>query len=651
MTSLSTPTRPVGLVLTVSLLFLLCLSGCLKRTLPDAAGSGGPQSPAASSPLDEGRSAFLKGDYGNAEAVALRLLDAERSLSALDRAEAGRLLAAAALRNSHPSVAVAGLEHWRKAEPGADSRKEWQDAWCLALRSLSSHDARTRANDLYQDASRPTAARSVAGVVLAVRQWEDGEPGQSLAALENIYAAAQSKSDKALIEGRLAAELKRASPGAAALVASAPTPDNRNRFPYSIILIDALLRQSQDQQSRWDAEDALAALRKELRLADPSLFSGPPPESALSFQVSGQAPPAASASGRPVVLILPQGGQYTAISGKIASGAQAVCDELSAAGNAIPLIVIDSDQPDWPDRVDALPRQAVVIGGPLRRDDYLKAKARGLTSRRALFTFLPKLDDGDEGRVAWRFFASAQDQVDALLAFTSRLGISGYGLFYPEDNFGQRMSALFEERASAQGGVKKIVKASYAPGDSNNWMAAASKLVSANNAGTSFQAIFLPDTWKNMEAIVPNFFYYNETRQVLMGTSLWEQGLIGNSVMSPQYYGLAIFPGSWNSANPSGAGQRLQAGLAAAGKGPADFWAGLGADFARVSLALNPADNWTPEGVNAALQGTTIDWSMAPILWREGMASQRMLLFTPRQGGFEEVSWDSFQKAFAEAWR
>ena len=647
----SSPKSLVSFCLLLCGLFLFAagMSGCIKQVLPGGDEGGGAPPPLKLSPLDEGRSAFGKGDYGTAEAIALRLV-ADTSLSKPDSAEAGRLLAAAALQNNHPSVAVTGLEHWRNAASGADGRKEWQDAWCKALRGLASHDARTRANEVYQDAARSAAVRSMAGVVLAVRQWEDGELGQSLAALENIYASAQNKADKALIEARLAVELNRASAAAAALVASAPTPENQGRFPYSIILIDKLRRQAQNPAARAEAEAALDALSKQISIADPSLFKGLPQESGFSFPVPGQAIPSGPIAGRPVVLVLPQGGQYAAISAKIAAGAQAACDEMSASGNKVSLVVIDSDQPDWVAKVDGLPREAAVIGGPLRRDDYVKAKSQGLTSRRAMFAFLPGLEPGDEGRVAWRFFSSARDQVDTLLAFTSGLGITGYGVFYPEENFGQRMASLFEERASAMGG-KKVFKASYAPGDSNNWMAAASQLVSANNSGTAFQAIFLPDTWKNMEAIVPNFFYYNETRQVLMGTSLWEQGLTSGSAVSPQYYGLAIFPGSWNGARPTAAGQKLQARLAAAGKEAPDFWAGLGADFARLSASLSLRDGWTPETVNSALQGASIDWCMAPIRWSAGMAAQQMMLFTPRQGGFEAVNEESFRKAFAEAWR
>lgn len=629
-------------------LVTVSLSGCLKNILPG--GESDTDKPVAKlSPLDEGRNAFVKGNYGTAETIALRLVD-DSSLSKADSAEAGRLLAAAALQNSHPSVALTGLERWNAAAPGADGSKEWQDTWSRALRALSSHDARTRANDLYQDAKRSASVRSVAGVVLAVRQWQDGELGQSMVALENIYAAAQNNRAKVLIEGRLATELHAASPQAAALVASIPTPENQGKFPYSVILIDKLRRQASQPNMRAEAEAALAELRKSVTLADPALFSGPPVESVLTFQATGGASPSAAISGKPVVLVLPQKDRYAPISEKIIAGAQAACDELSSSGNAFTLIVIDADQPDWTSKVDALPQNALIVGGPLRRDDYAKAKAQGLASRRVLFTFLPGLDGDDEGRLAWRFFSSAKDQVDTLLAFTSRLGVKGYGICYPEENFGRRMAALFEDRVRAMG-KGKLTKVGYEPGDTNNWMAAASSLVSANNSGTAFQAVFLPDTWKNAEGIVPNFFYYNETRQVLMGTSLWEQGLTGSSVVNTQYYDLAVFPGSWNSSHPTSAGKQLQSRLSAAGKGSADIWSGLGYDFVRLSARLDVRSGWTPQSVNAALQNVSLDWSAAPMRWDNGIASQQMFLFRPKAGGFELLNEENFRNAFAEAWK
>lgn len=624
----------------------LFLTGCPKPPIGD--GAGVRIAPKAS-PLDEAKSAFAAGDYSRAETIAMRLTS-DGALGKADHVEACRVLAAAALQNSHPSVALNALEQWRQGAPGADGAKEWQDAWCKGMRALSSHDARTRANEVYQDAKRAPLVRSVAGVFLAVRQWQDGELGQTMAALENIYRSAASTQDKAVLEGRLALELSLAVSSASTLAASALTEENKGAFPYSIILIDKLRRESQKAESRDAAQATLQQLSSQITLADPSLFAGPPSESSISIQSSvGAAIPSGPVPGQPVVLALPLSGQYGAISGKIAAGAQVACNELSASGNQVSLVVIDTDQPDWIARVDGLPKNATVVGGPLRRDDYARAKAQGLTSRRAMFAFLPGLEGAEEGQTAWRFFSSAQDQVDALLGFTSRLGISGYAAFYPEENFGRRMAALFEERAKAVGG--SVVAQAYTPGDQNNWMAAATDLLAANKTGSAFRAIFLPDSWKNMDVIISNFFYQNETRQVLLGTSLWEQGLSGNTFVSMQYYGLAVFPGNWNAAQPTPAGQKLQAGLQTTGKEGADFWAGLGYDFARLSVGLGIGEGWNPQAVNAALQSNALAWSIAPIRWTNGVAAQQMHLFTPAANGFAPVNEQEFRSAFEEAWR
>lgn len=642
------PKTPSVLVMRFALLFLLFLSlllaGCPK---PPLQGSYPP--PEISSPLDDARNAFVSGNFAKAETLALRLSSVS-SLSQQESTEASRILVAAALQNKHPTVALTALDQWRLGSPGADETREWQDAWAKAMRSLSSHDARTRANDIYQDASRSTQVRSIAGVFLAVRQWQGGELGQSMAVLENIYSTAADTKEKAVLEQRLALELHLATPAASTLAASVLNETNQGKFPYSLILIDKLRRESNIPQTRDAALAALSSLSGTINLADPSLLQSVPSETNISIQRGAGTIPSGPIAGQPVVLALPLTGQYAAVSGKIASGAQIACAEMSASGHQVSLMIIDTDQGDWLTKLEQLPQNAAIVGGPLRRDDYIKAKAQGLTSRKAIFAFLPGLEPGDEGQIAWRFFSGARDQIDTLLGFTSRLGISGYAVFYPEENFGHRMASLFEERARALG-AKHVITQGYVPGDQNNWMASARNLLSTNKSGSAFQAIFLPDSWKTMDTIVPNFFYYNETRQVLLGTTLWEQELAGgHAYVNMQYYNLAVFPGSWNSAQLSPSGQSLQAGLQSMQKGPADFWNGLGYDFARFSVNLGLREGWSPGVVNSALQSISMGWSIAPITWSNGVATQQMHLFQPTSSGFSPLDEYEFQNSFNQAW-
>jgi len=643
--------RVLRLLLCSLLLLPLFTAGCGGLFEKKRLDAGIPPPTVAINPLDEARQAYLRGDYTRAATVALRLTS-DKSLPRDQGVEANRILATAALRNNHPGVALTALDQWRILAPGVDNTREWQDAWAKSMRALpSSFDARTRAHAVYQDTARSIQIRSVAGVFLAVREWRDGGLGQSMVALENIYSSATNAQDKAMLERRLALELALAPASTSALAASAVTESNQRAFPYALILIDVLRRESNNPQAREAAVAALQQLAAHSSLVDASLFQGPPVESAIVIQGGAVVPASAGpVPGQPVVLALPLSGPHASVAKKIVDGARVACDELVASGNPVSLLVIDTEQPDWVGQIDALPRNAVVVGGPLRRDDYARAKAQGLTSRRILFTFLPALEAGDEGRTAWRFFSGAQDQVDALLAFTARLGINGYAVFYPEENFGRRMAALFEERARVAGAGNVILQ-SYQPGDPNNWMQATTDLLSQNKSGRAFRAIFFPDSWRNIDQIVPNFFYFNETRQVLLGTSLWEQGLSSGNFVSMQYYNLAVFPGSWNAAQPSAAGQRLQSGLARAGADAADYWSGIGYDFARLVAGLGMREGWTPDSVNAALQAADISWSIAPIRWNGGVATQQMYLFQPRPDRFAPVDEAEFRTAFDTAWR
>jgi len=630
------------------ILFSLSAGGCHKLQLFGSSGSSGSSAPSRPAPvqrtpLDEARLAYGNGDYTRAESLALRLVEG-KTLSGEDSAEAGRILAASALNNTHPNVALQGLEHWRSVSKGADSRKDWQDAWCRAVRDLSSHDARTKANALYQDSSRDLLPRSIAGVFLAARQWRDGELGQSMAALENIYSTASSTKEKAAIEGRLAFELSKEGSKAAEVAASAVTEENRNTFPYTIIYIDQLRRMGRNSASREEAAKALADFKSGADLADKSLFNAVPKESPLQIGAPTDVGGAVAASGRPVVLVLPMAGQYGKLSSKIVAGAQVACNEMSSDGSKVSLVVIDTDKPDWVDKVNALSPEVSVIGGPLRRSDYQQAKSAGLTSKRAMLTFLPSLDANDEGRVAWRFFSSANDQVDALLDFTSRLGITSYGVLYPADSFGERMASLFESKARGKGAVH-VYKGSYDPKSQTGWNTSVRNLLDASRSAP-MKAVFLPDSWKNMDSLVPNLFYYKETGQILLGTALWEQSLAGGAYVSGQHYTLAVFPSAWNGMEPPAAAGKLKSSLSAAGKGNADFWAGLGYDFARVSARMGTGAGWNAESVNSALaSASSMNWSIAPISWNNGMASQRMFLFSPKDSGFAPVNEAAFRAA------
>ena len=224
---------------------------------------------------------------------------------------------------------------------------------------------------------------------------------------------------------------------------------------------------------------------------------------------------------------------YGPFGNKIAAGATAAQGELSKSGMMMDVRMINTESPDWLDKLAQLPPQCVMVGGPLRADRYTAMKSRSIQQSRAVFAFLPSLEGSDEGTVAWRFFASPQDQINAVLKFTRSLGISSYGVLAPTDTYGQRMTDLFLKAVRANGSAAKV--ATYPSGDTSSWGEVMRGFVGGTMRGktpvptSTFQAAFIPDSWKNLELLVPFLFYQGEDRLVLMGTSLWEQGLSNRS--------------------------------------------------------------------------------------------------------------------------
>jgi hypothetical protein len=314
--------------------------------------------------------------------------------------------------------------------------------------------------------------------------------------------------------------------------------------------------------------------------------------------------------------------------------------EAAGQGGSPRLEIINTEGPRWLAELAALPRECAVVGSPLQANKYDEARKSGLTEQRVFFTFLPSLEAGDEGLRAWRFFPSPQDQIDALVSFaTDALNIRTYGAFYPADAFGERMTALLEQSLAARSMF--LQKTPYPPGDVTVWSDAAAVLLRpvAGPDGrtpvpqTAFEALFLPDSWKNMDMLNTSLLYNGEDRLVLLGTTLWEQSLSGRILSDAEKFVLAVFPGAWN---PVAAPVSLKA------QG-GDFWMALGYDFTRFAARLDIASRLSSAEVGAKARAVRMPWSMAPISWDgAGVAHQNLWIFQVSPLGMTPVNAELF---------
>lgn len=345
-----------------------------------------------------------------------------------------------------------------------------------------------------------------------------------------------------------------------------------------------------------------------------------------------------------VVLALPANGPYAPFAQKIIKGADMAKQELAANGINLTLENVNTEAPDWIKTLDALPQVCAVVGGPLQNNAYVQARKSGALERRVFFSFVPTIQEGDEGSRAWRFFPSPQDQIDTLVKFVADdLNIHTFASFYPQDSYGPRMTDLLEKKLSTR--HIPLQKAFYNPAAPASWSGAIKPLINPVYAGsrktpipqTTFEALFLPDSWKRMDMISTSLMYNGEDRLALLGTTLWEQGLSGKQVPKAQRYALAIFPGAYSK-------DRAPKKIQEQGN---DFWIALGYDF--INFAVNTGIASRLESVDINGRANSAAGSiraMAPINWDSaGHAHQNLYLFQIGPNGAVPLNIDQYKQS------
>ena len=490
--------------------------------------------------------------------------------------------------------------------------------WVNSIAGLSGAEQGRLAEAMWKNPSSSQLLRSRALSIAASRPGPQGYAARK--ELASLYAAASAE-QRAAWETMYWTDLDAMDGDSLKKLASAVSAEQERSFPWNLVMLKAA--------RRGLVTDASAVLA---RLSNPMLYAAP--------AVLGLGAAPAVGDTVCVALVLPQTGSASALGRQVAAGATAAAEDLRLSGKKIELSIIDSGLPGWQQTLQNLPPRFVMVGGPLLPSLYKDVSSA--SAGRALFAFVSSLPSGDEGVRAWRFFASPEDQMRALLDTASALGISSFGVFSPGDAYSKRMSGLFLQEASARG--FSVTSGSYTAGKMNAWPKEAGAFVktkvgaqrgSIPVATADFQAIFLPDSWKNMDMLVSSLHYSGAQNRLMMGTSIWEQSLGPGSHSNAATFALTIFPGVWND-DLTGPGISAFKSAMAARNEHADDWSALGFDFVRMAAALNLQPGWTPDSLNRALAaGPSISWAGAPIRWdASGQAARQLFIFQPAATGY-----------------
>jgi len=248
-----------------------------------------------------------------------------------------------------------------------------------------------------------------------------------------------------------------------------------------------------------------------------------------------------------VGILLPLAGRHETYSYSILDGVKCAAgiNDVCLDDSGIRLIVKDSGYSTTSVRsaVSELARSGVAaIIGPLSGSLAIEAGIIASNYKIPIFPITQKTALMAQGDYIFQVGMQPKQQIYALVKATRSHGHRSIGVFHPNTNYGQTMAELFMEEARANG-LKITALAEY-----NKWSkdvyAETRKLkksigrVGAPGSGIGFDAIFIPDSYQNINALVGALEFNGISKVSLLGTNAWNDPDLTLAIASK-------FPGSF----------------------------------------------------------------------------------------------------------
>lgn len=505
------------------------------------------------------------------------------------------------------------------------------DKFVQSLVGKSSAEQSEIASAIWSDSSKSLKLRDRATYVLASRNNRHTKVAQS--SLNTQYYQSSSEYRK-YMEETLFHDLSTASDADITANLKLITPNLEPRFPYNLIIFAAAKR------------GLLANSQKVLdTFKTNSYFQSP----AITLEKAPSTNYVTAKSGS-VAMLLPQSGSYSTFSRQIMTGAKMAQSLLQQQGIQWNITYIDTQDPNWQSYLNNLPKDCVVVGGPLQANIYKSLQVSGITAQRAFFTFLTRLPEpSSEGTDAWRFFTSPDDQINAVLNVAQRdLGIRSFGSFYQNNAYGKGMNNLFVQKARERG--LAVFSMEYPANDIKNLNSLTQKFLDTKTpekgklpiAKRPIDAIFFPDVWKNMDMLISYMHYHGGHKKIMLGTSLWEQSLNTPVNINPQTFALTLFPVAYDSHRESPYKEYFQKELDRQHSIGTD-WIALGFDFVLMSSRLQLEERKTSSEINRMLSSLKVDYISAPFVYApNGTLTRELIINQPARNGRMPYNKDAF---------
>ncbi|MGD2126031.1 MAG: penicillin-binding protein activator [Desulfobacteraceae bacterium] len=235
-------------------------------------------------------------------------------------------------------------------------------------------------------------------------------------------------------------------------------------------------------------------------------------------------------------------------------------------------------------RLEALAEQGKVIAviGPLASKPALAASRKAQELGLPIITLTQRDGITAEGEVVFRNFVTPSKEIETLLdKAQGEMGLSRFGILYPDNRYGRFFMNLFWDRVEELGGSINAVE-SYKP-DETDFAVQIKKMVGlfyprpeplvqffeamkyppyeVKGAEVEldpeeepppivdFDAVFIPDSYQQVALAAPQFPFHNIFNVYLLGTSLWQSSELLET--AGDYVQGAIFPSGFFAGSES----------------------------------------------------------------------------------------------------
>lgn len=229
-------------------------------------------------------------------------------------------------------------------------------------------------------------------------------------------------------------------------------------------------------------------------------------------------------------VLLPLQGRYESYSRTLLDGIRCGVGEGGVCGGFSGIELVVKDTGFTPASVrqavaDLADQKVVAIIGPLAGLMATEAGVTATAKKIPIFPITQKSELMRVGDYVFQVGMQPRQQIKALAQAALDRGYRTFGVFYPDNNYGETMATLFVNQIKSQGG--RITAMAAYNKRSPDPFAEARKLkrsigrVGAPGRGVGFDALFIPDSYQTVNNLV-SALEFNGIKDIpLLGTNAW----------------------------------------------------------------------------------------------------------------------------------